>query len=192
MVVSKPFCFHLYHTKYKTRERKGCERGATRNFLHSFSLSGTPVIQSCWVRSVAIPLSHDVFRGNGDLAIDFSRHTRTLVGKFARVTDPKSEEFEVGNGKTYLHPKQSPISFSRSVNILVRMVVHFGVHSLGPLRANLWSMERHTGWSIAVECLSCWRASTGCITDSIRRSRSAPKQMCICMEWVCMHWASTF
>ena len=33
-----------------------------------------------------------------------------------------SEEFEVGNGKNYLHPKKSPVFFSRSVNILVRMV----------------------------------------------------------------------
>ena len=33
-----------------------------------------------------------------------------------------SEEFEVGNGKNYLHPKKSPVFFSRSVKILVRMV----------------------------------------------------------------------
>ena len=57
----------------------------------------------------------------GDLAL-FSRHTRTLVGKFARFTDLNFEEFEVGNGKNYLHPQKSPIFFSRSVKILVRMV----------------------------------------------------------------------
>ena len=34
----------------------------------------------------------------------------------------KSEEFEVGNGKYYQHPKKSPIFFSRSVKSLVRMV----------------------------------------------------------------------
>ena len=32
-----------------------------------------------------------------------------------------SQEFEVGNGKNYLHPK-NPSIFSRSVKILVRMV----------------------------------------------------------------------
>ena len=31
------------------------------------------------------------------------------------------EEFEVGNGKNYLHPRKSPVLFARSVNILVRM-----------------------------------------------------------------------
>ena len=34
-----------------------------------------------------------------------------------------SEEFEVGNGKNYLHPTKSTTIFTRSVNILVRMVV---------------------------------------------------------------------
>ena len=34
--------------KYKTRERKGYERGTARNFLHSFPLSGAPVVQSYW------------------------------------------------------------------------------------------------------------------------------------------------
>ena len=33
---------------YKTRERKGYNRGTARNFLHSFPLSGTPVVQSYW------------------------------------------------------------------------------------------------------------------------------------------------
>ena len=28
-----------------------------------------------------------------------SRHTKTLVGKFRKITDPNSPEFEVGNGK---------------------------------------------------------------------------------------------
>ena len=45
----------------------------------------------------------------GDLAL-FNRHTRTLVGKFARVTDPKFQgNLKVSNGKNYLHPKKSPI-----------------------------------------------------------------------------------
>ena len=35
-------------TKHKTRGRKGCKRGTTRNFLHSFPLSGSPVVQSFW------------------------------------------------------------------------------------------------------------------------------------------------
>ena len=39
--------FHPSETKYKKRGRKGCERGAKRNFLYSFPLSGTPVVQSC-------------------------------------------------------------------------------------------------------------------------------------------------
>ena len=33
---------------YKTRGRKRCKWGTTRNFLHSFPLSGTPVVHSCW------------------------------------------------------------------------------------------------------------------------------------------------
>ena len=57
----------------------------------------------------------------GDLAL-FSRPTGTLVGNIARVTDPNSEEFEVSNGKNYLHPDKSPEFLPRSVNILVRMV----------------------------------------------------------------------
>ena len=45
-----------------------------------------------------------------------------------------SEEFEVGNGKNYLHRKKSPVFFSRSVKILVTMVVNFSrffPHSFG-------------------------------------------------------------
>ena len=57
----------------------------------------------------------------GALAL-FSRHKGTLVGKFAKLPIQNSEEFEVGNGKNYLHPKKSLVFFSRSVKILVRMV----------------------------------------------------------------------
>ena len=32
----------------QTRERKGYERDTARNFLHSFPLSSTPVVQSYW------------------------------------------------------------------------------------------------------------------------------------------------
>ena len=32
-------------------------------------------------------------------------HTETLVGKSGKITYPKSEEFEVGNGKNDLHLK---------------------------------------------------------------------------------------
>ena len=32
----------------QTRERKGYRRGTARNFLHSFPLSGAPVVQSYW------------------------------------------------------------------------------------------------------------------------------------------------
>ena len=40
----------------------------------------------------------------------FSRHTKTLVGKLGKITDKeKSEESEVGNGKNYQHPVNSPI-----------------------------------------------------------------------------------
>ena len=49
--VDKPFWFHPYQTKYKTRGRKGCEQAMTRNFLHSFPLSCTPVVQSYWAWS---------------------------------------------------------------------------------------------------------------------------------------------
>ena len=49
----------------------------------------------------------------------FSRHTGTLVRSIR-----KSEEFEVGNGKNYLHPTKSPVFFTRSVKILVRVVYH--------------------------------------------------------------------
>ena len=38
----------LVITKYKTRGRKRYKQGTTRNFLHSFPLSGTPVVQSYW------------------------------------------------------------------------------------------------------------------------------------------------
>ena len=34
--------------KHKTRGCKECERGASRNFLHSFPLSSIPVVQSYW------------------------------------------------------------------------------------------------------------------------------------------------
>ena len=36
----------------QSRERKGYRRGTARNFLHSFSLSGTPVVQSYWAWNV--------------------------------------------------------------------------------------------------------------------------------------------
>ena len=36
----------------QTRERKGYRRGTARNFLHSFPLSGTPVVQSYWAWSL--------------------------------------------------------------------------------------------------------------------------------------------
>ena len=43
----KPSCFHPCKAKHKTRGRKGCERGTTRNFLQSFPLCGAPpVVQS--------------------------------------------------------------------------------------------------------------------------------------------------
>ena len=56
----------------------------------------------------------------GDLAL-FSRHTRTLVGKFARTTDPNSEEFEPATVKiTYI--LKNPQCFCQSVKILVKIV----------------------------------------------------------------------
>ena len=45
-----------------------------------------------------------------------------LSVNFPELPIRNSEEFEVGNGKNYLHPKKSPIFFSRSVKILARMV----------------------------------------------------------------------
>ena len=51
------------------------------------------------------------FIATGELAL-FGRHTGTLVGKFASITDSGIiEEFEVGSGKNYLHPKKSPVFF---------------------------------------------------------------------------------
>ena len=48
-----PLLFHTlcraYERKHKTT-RKGRKRGTTRNFLHSFPLSGGPVVQSYWAR----------------------------------------------------------------------------------------------------------------------------------------------
>ena len=39
--------------------------------------------------------------------LKFSRHTSTLVGNFGKEwPTQKLEEFEVGNGKTYLYPKK--------------------------------------------------------------------------------------
>ena len=43
----------------------------------------------------------------GKQVTTFNRHTKTLVGKFGKVTE-KSEEFEVGNDKKYRRPKQIP------------------------------------------------------------------------------------
>ena len=42
------------------------------------------------------------------------------------------EEFEVGNGKNYIHSKKSPVFFNQSVKILVRMVL--GVQRRGGFR----------------------------------------------------------
>ena len=64
----------------------------------------------------------------------FGRHTKTLVGKFGKITNlpiQKSEEFEVGNGKYYQHPPKFPAFFSRSVNILVRMACTHCVRKRG-------------------------------------------------------------
>ena len=44
----KALLFPSLVKKHKTRGHKGRERGTTRNFLHSFPLSGTPVVQSFW------------------------------------------------------------------------------------------------------------------------------------------------
>ena len=48
-----------------------------------------------------------------------NRHTKTLVGTFGKMIKKKQirEEFEVGNGKNYLHPRKSPAFFSRSEKI---------------------------------------------------------------------------
>ena len=51
------------------------------------------------------------FRPTGDLAL-FSRHTGTLVGKFARITNPKFRGIWSDNVKNCLHPKTSQRIFS--------------------------------------------------------------------------------
>ena len=47
-VSPKALLFPLLLNKAQNKRRKGCERGTTRNFLHSFPLSSTLVVQSCW------------------------------------------------------------------------------------------------------------------------------------------------
>ena len=46
----------------------------------------------------------------GALAL-FSRHKGTLPGNLTELPIRNSEEFEVGNGKKYLHPKKIPSIF---------------------------------------------------------------------------------
>ena len=50
---------------YETRERKGYKRGTAQNFLHSFPLSGTPVVQSYWAWTFAQNLKN-IILGNGN------------------------------------------------------------------------------------------------------------------------------
>ena len=77
---------------------------------------------NCQCRPKKILLIFKSVIPTGDLAL-FSRHTGSLVGKFAELPIRNSEEFEVGNGKkNYLHPQKSPVFFARSVKLLVRMV----------------------------------------------------------------------
>ena len=58
LVVENVLCFQPYSTKYKTRERKGYERGTA--LLQSFPLSGAPVVQSYWAWN---PAEKSGFRG---------------------------------------------------------------------------------------------------------------------------------
>ena len=72
----------------------------------------------------------------------FSRHTGTLVGKFFKITDPpppipKSEEFEVGNGKDYrcqhkfkvkLIPRKYFVAFAFVLIYLGRMIFPSNVY----------------------------------------------------------------
>ena len=59
-----------------------------------------------------------------------------------------SEEFEVGNGKNYLHPKKSPVFFSRSVKILVRMVTTLS-HGICPCKQY---EDGRTRWRLTYHC----------------------------------------
>ena len=74
----------------------------------------------------------------GDLASKSPRSVdtqRPLSVNLAKLPIQKSEEFEVGNDKSYQHPKESPIFFSRSVKMLVRMVCARGL--LGSRRSTV-------------------------------------------------------
>ena len=68
-------------------------------------------LKSVTVNIANAPKTHLIFKSvipMGDLAL-FSRYTGTLVGKNLPETPVRnSKEFEVGNGKNYLHPKQIP------------------------------------------------------------------------------------
>ena len=63
---------------YKTRERKGYERGTAQNFLHSFPLPSTPVVQSYWAWTCHPSVS--VLRGNLLAKTDRYTHTHTPIG----------------------------------------------------------------------------------------------------------------
>ena len=51
--------------KYKGRGRQGCERGTTRNFLQSFPLSSTPVVQSYWSPILQLVWSNKKYFSSG-------------------------------------------------------------------------------------------------------------------------------
>ena len=85
-----------------------------------------------------------VLQGVAFTGVQVLRQKRLILLHEERVYLPESpirnsEEFEVGNGKNSLHPPKSPIFVSRSVKILVRMVISVcndlegrGVEARGP------------------------------------------------------------
>ena len=84
-------------------------------------------MKSATVKFTGIPKTPSIFCRHSDRRLGkqvtaFSTHTqRPLSVNLAKLPIQKSEEFEVGNGKNYRHPKKSPIFLRRSVKILVRI-----------------------------------------------------------------------
>ena len=69
-------------------------------------------LKSVTVKITGIPKQFPAFFvGHSDAgkSLLFSRHTKTLSVNLAKLPIQKSEEFEVGNGEHYRHPKKSPI-----------------------------------------------------------------------------------
>ena len=90
----------------QTRERKGCERGATRNFLQSFPLSSAPVVQSYW-SPIDLSMGARIFLKESDQDLGCKRtcctrgirwHWRVLKKNQTQETPGCAESWENLNG----------------------------------------------------------------------------------------------